>query len=78
MNGIMLSILVCCQYWPVHHISFRRFNYNRELIPNCWRSYRESTFANIKLCFRNINGFEMDDLWVIGILGKCNRLTKYK
>ena len=31
--------------------SFRRFNCNRELIPDCWRSYRESTFANIKLSF---------------------------
>ena len=28
---------------------FKRFNRNRELIPNCWRSHRESTFANIQL-----------------------------
>ena len=25
----------------------------RELIPDCWRSYRESMYANIKLSFRN-------------------------
>ena len=31
--------------------SFRRFNYIRELIPNCWRSPRESTFANIQVNF---------------------------
>ena len=36
--------------------SLRRFNGNRELIPHCWRSYRESTFANIEL-FRNKNMF---------------------
>jgi len=23
------------------------------LIPDCWRSYKESMFANIELCFRN-------------------------
>ena len=33
--------------------SFRRFNHNRELIPDCWRIYRESMFANIELSFRN-------------------------
>ena len=33
--------------------SFRRFTRNRDLIPNCWRSHRESTFANIQLTFRN-------------------------
>ena len=32
---------------------FNRFNRNRELIPNCWRSHRESTFANIKSNYRN-------------------------
>ena len=29
--------------------SFRRISCNRELILDCWRSYRESTFANIVL-----------------------------
>ena len=29
--------------------SFRIFNCNRQLIPDCWHSYRESTFANIEL-----------------------------
>ena len=33
--------------------SFKRFNLNRELIPNCWGGYRENTFANIQLSFRN-------------------------
>ena len=33
--------------------SFRRFNCNRELIPDCWSSYRENTFANIELNPRN-------------------------
>ena len=33
--------------------SFRSFNLYRELIPNCWGSHRESTFANIQLSFRN-------------------------
>ena len=32
---------------------YERFNRNRELIPNCWRSHRESTFANIQFSFRN-------------------------
>ena len=33
--------------------SFRSFNHDRELIPNCWQSHRESMFANIRLNFRN-------------------------
>ena len=41
---------------------FRRFNCNRELISDGWRSYRESTFANIELRFWNNFVLEMDDL----------------
>ena len=26
---------------------------NGELVPDCWRNYRESAFANIELSFRN-------------------------
>ena len=37
--------------------SFRRVHCNRELIPDCWRSYKESMFAKIELSFRNINLF---------------------
>ena len=33
--------------------SFRRFNINREFIPNCWHSCRESMFANMQLSSRN-------------------------
>ena len=36
--------------------SFRRFNCNRESIPEfCVCSYKESMFANIVLSFRNTN-----------------------
>ena len=44
--------------------SFRRFNCNRELIPDCWRSYREGMLANIELSCRNktCRLFETDDL----------------
>ena len=38
---------------PKYGFSFRRFTCNRELIADCWRSYRESTFANIEHSFRN-------------------------
>ena len=27
--------------------SFRRFNRKRDLIPNCWHTYRKTTFASI-------------------------------
>ena len=33
--------------------SLRRFNYIREFIPNCLRSYRESMFAKNQRRFRN-------------------------
>ena len=33
--------------------SFRRINFNRELIPDYWCSYREGSFANIELSFGN-------------------------
>ena len=33
--------------------SLRIVNRNRELIPNSWRSHRESVFANIQLRFWN-------------------------
>ena len=33
--------------------SFKSFIHNRELIPNCRCSHRESTFANIQLSLRN-------------------------
>jgi len=51
-----------------------RYNCNRELVPDCWRSYRESTFGGIlgtKRCL------EADDLKVIVISDKCCRLAKY-
>ena len=46
--------------------TFRRFNRNRELIPNCWHSHRESTFANIQLSFC----LETNDLRVLEISEK--------
>ena len=52
--------------------SFKRFNRNRELIPNSWRSHRESTFANIQL-----SCLETDDVRILEISAKCCRLTKY-
>ena len=33
--------------------SFRRFNCNRELVPDCESNYRERIFANIELSLRN-------------------------
>ena len=42
---------------------------NMELIPNCWRSHRESSFANIQLSFRN-KMFGTDDLRVLDISEK--------
>ena len=46
--------------------SFRRFNRNRELIPDGWRCYRESTFADIELSFRNKKLFRnKDDVWIL-------------
>ena len=33
--------------------SFRRFYCNRDLIPDGWRSYRESKLASVELRFRN-------------------------
>ena len=49
--------------------SFRRFNCNMELIPNCWHSHRESMFANIQLSCKNKSCLEMDNLRVLEI---CN------
>ena len=40
---IYFEFLMKCNY------SFKRINCNRKSIPDCWRSYRESTFANILL-----------------------------
>jgi len=40
-------------------------NRNRALIPDCWRSYRESTFANIELSFRSKGCSETDGLSVL-------------
>ena len=57
--------------------SFRRFNRNRELIPNCWSIHRESTLANIQLTFRNNSCLEPDDLRVLEISEKFSGLTKY-
>ena len=37
--------------------SFRIFKRIRELIRDCWRSHRESTFVNIQLSFRGNNLF---------------------
>jgi len=48
LNKNMLSLFY--ERWLY---SLRRFNYNRELIPNCWCSYRENTFANIQHSFWN-------------------------
>ena len=50
------------------------FNHTKESISNCWRSHRESTFANIQLRFRNK---KLDVLRVLEISEKCSRLTKY-
>ena len=50
--------------------SFRRFNCDRELIPHCWRSHRESTFASIQLSFRNKKCLETDDIRVLEISEK--------
>ena len=51
--------------------SFRRSHFNRELIPDCWRSNRERTFVNIDLSFLGINrGLKTDDL---KMSEKCNR-----
>ena len=38
---------MCFQFFMKDVYSFRRFNRNRELILNCWRSHRISTFTNI-------------------------------
>ena len=43
---------ICFQFFLRKVSSFKRFNRNRELILNCWRSHRESTFSNIQLGFR--------------------------
>ena len=42
-----------CFFYIKGGCSFRRFNCNRELIPDCWRSYRKSMYANIELSLRN-------------------------
>ena len=44
--------------------SFIRFNRNRELIPNCCRSHRESTFIIFSLVLRTKSNLETDDLRV--------------
>ena len=44
---------ICFQYLTKSVYSFRRFNCNRELITTCWRSHRESRFANIQPRFTN-------------------------
>ena len=41
---------------------FKRFNCNRELILECWRSYRESMFANIELSLGTKSCLEMDEI----------------
>ena len=35
--------------------SSMKFNSNRKLIPDCWRSYRESTLASVYPSFKNKN-----------------------
>ena len=35
---------------PLSHCAL--LNCNMELIPDCWHSFRESTFANIEFSFR--------------------------
>ena len=54
---------------------FSRFNYNRELIPDYWRSYKENTFVNIieAYSFRNKTLFVIEH---IGISEKCSRPTR--
>ena len=55
--------------------SFKKFTCNRNLIPDCWCSYRESTFANIEHSFSCC--LKKDDLRVLEISKKCSILLKY-
>ena len=54
--------------------SFRKIICNMELIPDWWRSYRESTFANIELSFRNTTFWDTGDLKALMVSGECNRI----
>ena len=54
---------------------FRRFNCNRELIKNCWRSHRESTFVNSQLSLGTKGCLEAYDLRVLETPEICSSLT---
>ena len=56
---------------------FRRFNCNRELIPDCWRTYRENTFANTEISLGTKRCLETDDLRVPEISEKCSTLIEF-
>ena len=47
------------------------FYCNRESIPDCWRSYKESLFANVEFSFRKNHCLEMDVPRAIEIPEKC-------
>ena len=51
----------------------RRFNCTRDLISDYWRSYRESTFANIELNLGTKRCLEMNDLRVLEISQESSR-----
>ena len=54
--------------------SFRRFNCNRELILNCWHSYKKQCLTIFSLIF-GTKRLKTGDLRIVGISRKCNRLT---
>jgi len=56
--------------------TFRTFYVNRQFIPNCWRSYGESTFSNIQPSFKNNICFETNNLRVLDISEQYSRFAK--
>ena len=67
-----MSNKYCSMFVKKGVCSFRRFTCNRELILNCWRSYREST---LRLVLGTKSCLEMDDLRVLEIAKKCNKIN---
>ena len=57
--------------------SFRRFNDNRALFPNCWRATEKVRLPIFSLVLGTKRCLETDDLRVLEISEKCSRLTKY-
>ena len=60
-----------CVYITKSGCCFGRFNCNKESIANCWRSYKESTFAILTLDLGTKVFLETDDLKVLGVSVKC-------